>query len=136
MSKWSEFLRVQMEEKSWSAARLATEIGVTGSSVSRWMTQDVRPTPDRVQAAAEALGVSVAEAMLAAEIISVEELGVTRVAPDPDLLSDEEILRQVEKRMRRNVDAPNVVVTRNPGSDLPAWKASASRSSDRHTSRR
>lgn len=122
-----------MERKSWSATRLAAEVGVTPSSVSRWMTQDARPTPDRVQASAEALGVSVVEAMLAAEIISEDELGVTRVAPDPDLLSDEEILRQVEKRMRRNVDAPNVVVTRNPGSDLPAWKGSASRSNDRHS---
>lgn len=40
--------------------------------------------------------------MLAAEALTEEELQVKIVAPDPDLLTDEEVLRQVTKRMGRN----------------------------------
>lgn len=109
-----------MDAKGWNQARVAEEVGSNASVVSRWLNEGMKPGIESIRAAAEAFGVPVIEAMLAAEALTEEEVGVKRVSPDPDLLSDEEILRQIERRMgRREVDAPEVVVTRDPDVDLP-----------------
>lgn len=109
-----------MDAKGWHQRRVAEEVGTNASVVSRWLSGEMHPNLESIRATAEAFGVPVIEAMLAAEALTEEEVGVKRVSPDPDLLSDEEIVRQVAKRMgRREVDAPEVVVTRDPDVDLP-----------------
>ncbi|MCA1009073.1 helix-turn-helix domain-containing protein [Rhodococcus hoagii] len=99
MSNWSDFLRARLDDRGWDAARLAAEAGVTPSIVSRWMSGAHKPTADRVRAVAEALDVSVMEAMIAAEVITAEEAKVTALAPDPKLLSDQELLYEVSRRL-------------------------------------
>ncbi|NKU37723.1 helix-turn-helix domain-containing protein, partial [Rhodococcus hoagii] len=99
MSNWSDFLRARLDDRGWDAARLAAEAGVTPSIVSRWMSGAHKPTADRVRAVAEALDVSVMEAMIAAEVITADEAKVTALAPDPKLLSDQELLYEVSRRL-------------------------------------
>ncbi|WP_064078345.1 helix-turn-helix domain-containing protein [Prescottella equi] len=99
MSNWSDFLRARLDDRGWDAARLAAEAGVTPSIVSRWMSGAHKPTADRVRAVAEALDVSVMEAMIAAEVITADEAKVTALAPDPKLLSDQELLGEMSRRL-------------------------------------
>ncbi|MBM4722565.1 helix-turn-helix domain-containing protein [Rhodococcus hoagii] len=99
MSNWSDFLRARLDDRGWDAARLAAEAGVTPSIVSRWMSGAHKPTADRVRAVAEALDVSVMDAMIAAEVITADEAKVTALAPDPKLLSDQELLYEVSRRL-------------------------------------
>lgn len=114
-----------MEALDLNAAEFSRRANLNGATVSRWFTAGVRPGIDAIRATAEALGVPIIEAMLAAEAITEEEVGVKIVAPDPDLLSDEEIARQVVKRLGRQHSAPQdeaeeLVVKRDPTQvDLP-----------------
>lgn len=103
MSNWSDFLRLKMEEKDWDAARLAQAAGYSPSVVSRWLSGEHLPSHDKLRATVDALGANILEAMLAAGFIRPDEIGATISATDPDLLSDEEILRQVQKRMGAGV---------------------------------
>ncbi|MFC9514363.1 helix-turn-helix domain-containing protein [Nocardiaceae bacterium NPDC056970] len=99
MSNWSDFLRARLDDRGWDAARLAAEAGVTPSIVSRWMSGAHKPTADRVRAVADALDMPVMQAMIAAEIITAEEAKITAIAPDPKLLSDQELLQEVSRRL-------------------------------------
>jgi transcriptional regulator with XRE-family HTH domain len=89
-----------MEAREWSQAQVARSVGVTTSCVSRWLNSEQKPTVDLIRACAAAFEVSVIEALLAAGAVTGEELrsGVTGLYPD--LLTREEVLRQVEKRLR------------------------------------
>lgn len=117
MSKWSTFLQQQLDVKDWDGATLAKRAGYSRSLITRWMREDVRPDPKTLRATSDALGVSIIEAMLAAEFLTEDEVGVTRVIPDPDLIPDDELVRQLARRLR----AADGVVTKSAGSDLPAW---------------
>lgn len=109
-----------MDAKGWHQRRVAEEVGTNASVVSRWLSGEMHPNLESIRATAEAFGVPVIEAMLAAEALTEDEVGVKRVSPDPDLLSDEEIVRQVAKRMgRREEGATEVVVRRDREIDLP-----------------
>lgn len=56
---------------------------MTPSNVSRWLSGQHKPTADRVRAVADVLGVSMIEALIAAEVITAEEAKVKTVAPTP-----------------------------------------------------
>lgn len=109
-----------MEAKGWDQSTLSRQAHLNAATVSRWFTDDAQPSVKNIRQAAEALGAPVIEAMLAAEVVTEEEIGVKVVAPDPDLLTDEEVLRQVAKRMAIQNPPENIVVTRDPTAvDLP-----------------
>ena len=88
-----------MEAKDWDQATLSKKANLNPSTISRWFTSGADPSNANIRAIAEAFGSPVVEAMLVAEALTEEELQVKIVAPDPDLLTDEEVLRQVAKRM-------------------------------------
>lgn len=100
MSKWSDFLRSNLNRKGWDQARLADEAGYHKSNVTGWLSGKTgSPSIDTVKKTAVAFGVPIAEALIAAEYINESDLNVERLAPDPDLLTDEQILDQLQKRM-------------------------------------
>lgn len=100
MSKWSDFLRSNLNRKGWDQARLADEAGYHKSNVTGWLSGKTgSPSIDTVKKTAVAFGVPIAEALIAAEYINESDLNVERLAPDPDLLTDEQILAQLQKRM-------------------------------------
>ncbi|UZG58239.1 helix-turn-helix domain-containing protein [Rhodococcus opacus] len=101
MTRWGDFLTGHMKARGWNQAQLAGAVGVDGATVSNWINKTAKPKLEKVQPIATALGVPVVEVLVATELISEDELSVTRVVPDPDLLSDEELLHQLAKRMRQ-----------------------------------
>jgi transcriptional regulator with XRE-family HTH domain len=93
-----------MDKLGLNQAQLAVQVDANPASVSRWLKGEVSPDLAGlrfVRSTAEAFGVPLLEVMLAAEVLTEDELGVVRVAPDPDLLTDDELLQQLDKRMRQ-----------------------------------
>ncbi|KAF0964654.1 helix-turn-helix domain-containing protein [Rhodococcus sp. T7] len=131
MTGWGAFLTDHMKDRGWSQNRLAKEARTNPSVVSRWINDGMEPGIKSIRLVAEAFGVPVTRALLAAGAVTADELGILPVvAPDPDLLSDEELLHQLDKRMRQRrtevivpVPPENVVVDRLPtrGSQLRGW---------------
>ncbi|MGM5065692.1 helix-turn-helix domain-containing protein [Rhodococcus qingshengii] len=100
MSKWSDFLRSNLNRKGWDQARLADEAGYHKSNVTGWLSGKTgSPSIETVKKTAIAFGVPIAEALIAAEYIDESDLNIERLAPDPDLLTDEQLLEQLHKRM-------------------------------------
>ena len=102
MSSWSDFLRVKMEEKNWDATRLAHVAGYSPSVISRWLSGEHLPSQDKLRATVDALNANIIEAMVAAGFIRPDEVHGPVTLTDPDLLSDEEVVRQVLRRMGVN----------------------------------
>lgn len=88
-TKWSVFIREHLERKRWTQRQLAEAVAVTGSAVSRWISSDMKPEIASIRAVAIAFDVQVVDAMIAAEAVTEDELRAARVAPDPELLTDE-----------------------------------------------
>lgn len=81
------------------------------------------PSIDTVKKTAVAFGVPIAEALIAAEYIEESDLNIKRLAPDPDLLTDTQILDQLEKRLgikptRLTIQSPPTTVD-NPKATPP-----------------
>lgn len=138
MSNWSDFLRARLDDRGWDAAHLAAEAGVTPSIVSRWMSGAHKPTADRVRAVADALNVSVMEAMIAADVITPEEAKVTAMTPDPKLLSDQELLNELTRRLteRQIVEKAHEVGRRLTSVSEGSRQAAAKRRTNRQPSAR
>jgi transcriptional regulator with XRE-family HTH domain len=82
------WLQAKMKAKGWNALRLAHEIDVVPSLVSRWMSATQIPSVESLKAIAQAFQISEIEAMTAAGYLSPAE-----VSDDPRRL---EILRRVQ----------------------------------------
>lgn len=98
-------MQTKMDGKGWDKSTLSRKAHLNAATVSRWFIDDSQPSMENIRKAAEAFGAPVVEAMLAAEVLTEDELQVKIVAPDPNLLTDEELLRQVAKRMDRRSPA-------------------------------
>lgn len=92
-------------EKSGSDAAppIARKLGIDQSTVNRWRTSI--PQPERVALFARTYGRPVIEAFVAAGFLTAEEAG-QKVEPivDADVLSDEDLVAQVAKRLARSRD--------------------------------
>jgi len=108
MSRWVSFVSSQLEANGWTRNRLAKEIGLHPSIVTRWINDGMEPGIKSIRLVAEAFGVPVTRALLAAGAVTADELGIVPVvAPDPDLLTDAELMRQLDKRLsERHKQAP------------------------------
>lgn len=91
-----------MEEKNWDATRLAHAAGYSPSVISRWLSGEHLPSQDKLRATVDALNANIIEAMVAAGFIRPDEVHGPVTLTDPDLLSDEEVVRQVLRRMGVN----------------------------------
>lgn len=122
MSKWSDFLRANMERKGWDGAQLARAANVTPSAISRWLSGGTRPTFDKVRSISDAFDVPIITALLAAEIITPEEAGVTPTIVDIETVDTADILKEIGKRL--GVEAPtNVTQLRRPARDVETQAA-------------
>jgi transcriptional regulator with XRE-family HTH domain len=83
------WLQAKMAERGWNALRLAHEIDVVPSLVSRWMSATQIPSVESLKAIAQAFQISEIEAMTAAGYLSPDE-----VSDDPRRL---ELLRQLHE---------------------------------------
>jgi transcriptional regulator with XRE-family HTH domain len=76
--KW---LQERMEDRGWNALRLSKEIGVVHSLITRWMTEQQRPSPESVLAVAHAFQIDEVEAMVAAGYLSPRREGAATADP-------------------------------------------------------
>jgi transcriptional regulator with XRE-family HTH domain len=90
------WLQTKMAERGWNALRLAHEIDVVPSLVSRWMSATQIPSVESLKAIADALQVSEVETLTAAGYLSPEV-----VPDDPRRLELLRLLHEVELTQER-----------------------------------
>ncbi len=100
---WWAYVQRGMVAKNWNQAELADNAGVNRAAPSTWKN-GAGVDPAAARAVAHALGTSVAEAFVAAGFATAEELGVTEVAPNPDLLTNDQLIDQVRRRLRADTE--------------------------------
>lgn len=100
---WQYVQRVTGRE---TQAAIARATGVNKSTVWRWASGDANPSPEAAIAFARAYKRPVAETLAAAGLITAEEAGITQVVVKPDLseLDDDELIKEVRRRMSRRID--------------------------------
>lgn len=80
---------------------IATAARVSGPTVSRWMAGDQGVDPATAAAVARHYGRPVLEAFVAAGYLTEKEARGRFVSPDITQLSDDELLAEVRRRMKR-----------------------------------
>lgn len=96
------------EPSSW--AELGRATSTTESAFTRWKNREVRPSITMVRRVADALGFTPHDRlrlMVIAEILLPEEVEQVSPVPNADLLTDDEIWEQHEKRFRPRVPHVN-----------------------------
>jgi transcriptional regulator with XRE-family HTH domain len=119
VTEWALYLRGHLLNLGWTPADLARSVGVSESSVSRWLREAV-PAPDHVRGVARAMGRPEAEAM---HIAGYGTMNIQRVEIriGAEALSDDELLAEIKRRLRqRSTSAPFL---ERPGS-VPAPRSS------------
>jgi transcriptional regulator with XRE-family HTH domain len=74
MSRWSEYVRTKLHG---TQKELADRSGINQATLSRWLKEDVPPSPDQVIKFARGLYESPVQALVMAEYISPEEAEMT-----------------------------------------------------------
>ncbi len=102
-STWDEYVQRHLDVLGWTPRVLATHAEVDQSAVGRWINEGKLPTIDAIRRVCKALHRDIREGLVAADYFTGSELGLDHpvpVPPDPALLDDEELLFEVERRMR------------------------------------
>ncbi|NKS29604.1 helix-turn-helix domain-containing protein [Rhodococcus hoagii] len=99
-TKWWDYIERGLREKGLTQSALADAVGVNRSSASGWKN-GAAPKPATVVAVAEALGTPISEALIAAGLMTEEELGVNRTIPDIELLSDDQLIAELNRRLKK-----------------------------------
>jgi hypothetical protein len=76
---WSNWLRQQLDERGWKPADLIRRSGgtVTSSQTTRWLKDGQEPNFESVRSVCAALSVPAVQGLLAAEMLSAEDVGAT-----------------------------------------------------------
>ncbi|MDH6283146.1 helix-turn-helix domain-containing protein [Prescottella agglutinans] len=111
-TKWWDYVERHLAEKGMTQSALAEAVGVNRSSASGWKSGS-DPKPATVVAVAEVLETSISEALIAAGLMSEEELGVERTIPDIELLTDDQLMAELNRRLKNvNSGEPKKAATR------------------------
>lgn len=76
---WGDWLRDQLAERGWIAADLIrhSDEQISSSQTTRWLNKGQSPTFESVRAVCTVLGVRVIDGLLAAGLLSPEDIGAT-----------------------------------------------------------
>lgn len=94
----------ELEKTGTSWAAFGRESGIGESFFNRWKNDAIAPSVSKVRQVVKGLGLpeeDILRLLVIAQILKPSEVRQQIVVPDPDLLSDEEIIQQVTKRLRR-----------------------------------
>lgn len=107
---FADYLRAHLDRHGWNAAQLARASGISASVIGRWLSRDTVPSLDNARAIAVGIKRPLLEVLVAAGLLTAEEARQKTTAPiDPTTLSDDELLREVRRRM---TTAPRATVSR------------------------
>lgn len=125
-TKWWEYIERGLTATGLTQSALADAVGVNRSSASGWKNGSA-PKPATVVAVAEAFGSPISEALVAAGLMTEEELGVNRTIPDIELLSDDQLLAELNRRLKKasTSEPPKKSAQRTRRTGLATRKASS-----------
>lgn len=92
---WGQYVADARRRRGYSQSRLASEVGVTRETVSRWENAAHRPDGHTVAAVARVLRLDVDEALIVARLKSAE----------PSAVADEEIERVLTSKLPQRIKA-------------------------------
>ncbi len=85
-----------------TTARLSELTGLDRSAFTRWRRGE-RPTLDTARLVAKAFGISPLEVMVEAQLIFPEEAGMKGMrSPDPGALTDQQLVAELSRRLKRS----------------------------------
>ena len=98
---FGEYLQRQIDHRDdlSTVSDLARVTGIPQANLSRWMRGQSMPNAANFRELAEALGRPVLEVIVAAGLVTPEEVGRPLTAPSLDALSDDELLRELRHRL-------------------------------------
>lgn len=108
---FATWLDTHMRDRGLTPADLATAAGLAQSVVSRWRTGRVRPSVDNIRAAAHALRVPVVDGLIAAGILSPDDIAPPTAEVTAASLSDEELIEELARRLRERKTPRNVAAS-------------------------
>ncbi|MFD1147924.1 helix-turn-helix domain-containing protein [Saccharothrix hoggarensis] len=99
-STWWQWLERALEDRGMTPAQLSKLTKIDRSAHTRWRNGE-RPTFDTVRVIAKALGVSPVEVAVAANLLTAEEAALEAPSPDPAVLTDQQLLAELGRRLKR-----------------------------------
>ena len=101
MVGWWAWVQRHLDERGWTGSDLARHAGINRSIIGRWR-EGAQPEVPTARALAAALGHPLLEVLVAAELITPEEAGVTEVTVvTVAQMSDGELLAELAERLQR-----------------------------------
>jgi transcriptional regulator with XRE-family HTH domain len=101
---WADYVQANLDSLGWSNSTLASQADIDRSLIGRWLNEGTQPSVESVRVVTRAFGRPVWEGIVAAEILTEDELKATPPPsrePDLRLASDDTLLAEVRRRMRR-----------------------------------
>lgn len=115
-STWAAYLRKHLDRLEWTNSYLADEADLDRSLVGRWINGTAQPTVDSVRRVCKAFRRDIREGLIAAGLLTRAELH--RTSPDErtplNMFNDDELLRDLRRRLKRPVRAPRHEVATVP----------------------
>lgn len=94
------WLARQLQANGQTWADLSRSAGIGEAAFTRWKAGKVNPSIEMVRRVSKALGMDTLRLLVIAEILEPEEVRQQVVVPDVTLLTDSELVREVERRMK------------------------------------
>jgi transcriptional regulator with XRE-family HTH domain len=103
---WGEWVKQQLDQRGWNYARAATESGLPPSAISQWVNRPHQePSLANIRKLADALGIPILTALVAAGYITSEEAGQPPAPPvDAAELSTLQLLEEIKARVTDHLD--------------------------------
>lgn len=94
------WLERQLEARGQSFAELGRAAGIGEAAFTRWKNGKVNPSIELVRRVARAMSMDPLRLMVIAEILEPEEVRQQVVVADVTLLTDEELIRELDRRLK------------------------------------
>lgn len=95
-------------------AELAAKAGLERSRFTRWR-QGEKPNLDNARRVAKALGVTPMEVMVGFHLITAEEADQRVASPDPAVLTDQQLVAELNRRLKRTTPGSKSSDDSSPG---------------------
>jgi transcriptional regulator with XRE-family HTH domain len=96
---FGDYLRAELDQRHMTGADLSRASGVANSVISRWLSDETRPSLENVRLIAQNFGRPILEVVVAAGLLTAEE--AKQQPPSASALSDDELIDEIRRRMGR-----------------------------------
>ncbi|GGP34189.1 helix-turn-helix domain-containing protein [Saccharothrix coeruleofusca] len=99
-SSWWQYVQANLDNQGWTTGDLARHTGIDRSRFTDWR-RGRSVSIENARTIARVFGASPLEVMVAAGLLTEQEAQLRRTRPDPAALTDEELLAELGRRLRR-----------------------------------